>query len=191
LYADRWRQGTDVQLILRLLPRSFAPYEALTPSEQTDFQGWVAANFLRKALEIRLTLHQDLKVFVQITESVDGTPVRIGALERKLKTLLSGQPPFRVVERVTEADLKLTGRLESGFSSTVPVLGNCYKAMGELTLSFGDEGAQVRTFAWTDTEETKAFNQNPRQAGKASLQHVSRLLFNNVQRFFEQEYPSP
>jgi len=93
------------------------------------------------------------------------------------------------VEQTEEADLKLTGQLESAFSSTVPVLGNCYQATGEVALYFGEGSAQVRTFAWTDTEETKAFNRNPQQAGKASLQYVSDLLFNEVRQFFDEEYP--
>lgn len=187
LYATRWREGTDIQLKIRVLSRSFPPYEELTTSEQEVF-GQLTVRFLDRVLEVVCRVDQDLRVFVQIAEMVDGKSVQVGDLERNLRRYLSGRQTFQVVDHPEDAELKLTGRLESRFSSTVDVLGHCYKSTGEVALRFGENVAQTRVFAWTDEEATKAFDDDRGKAGRESLQEVSKLLFEDVRRFFEEKY---
>jgi hypothetical protein len=184
IYADKWRSGTDVRLMIRINPSSFTAYEELTVLEQERFRELVNG-FLTKTLEVVITLSQNFKIFVNIEETIDGDRAHVDDLAQKLRNYLSSRQAFRIVASESEADILLEGHLKSSFSSKVAILGNCYKSKGEVGISFSGDAAQTRTFEWSDIEATKAFDEDPSRAGMDSLRQVSELLFNQIKDFFE------
>ena len=184
LLAEDWRERSVVQFKVELLPQAFVPYEEFSGIQKEQFHNILKANFPRMDLEVICTLAEELRIFVQVEESIDGASVQTGALAQALETYISDRPSLWIAEQAEEADLRLSGRLQAFFRSSDPdgILGDCYQAGGRIVVYAGEQ--PLRHFVYPpDSRETESFHENPRMAGMGALRKVSRLLLGDIQVF--------
>ena len=80
-YADPWRAGTDVRLEIRVLSRSFAPYEELTASEQDHPAVCISWNDVQEFIR-RLNEVEGVEVYRLPTEAEWEYSCRAGTTTR-------------------------------------------------------------------------------------------------------------